>query len=190
MIEENEKNSLSRFDWVQIAVHKLEAFGVDKVKVDPLAKELGVSRGSFYWHFTKRQDLLDAVLSHWQEVTTADVIEQLEQLTAPASVRLENLMKFGFSMHPNSLSLEKAIRAWSLSDDGVANLVLSVDTQRISYLNKLLRAVGHSPELAKQYARLVYYCRMGMYTQVQVPPLNERLKTMQTLLNVVSKPNK
>lgn len=175
------KSRLEPEDWINAATQTLKAEGVGNVKIDPLAKKLGVTRGSFYWHFTKREALLDAVLVHWQSTTTLNVIEELEQGQRSAKERLEKLMSLAFSVHPDSMAVEHAIRAWSLNDDKVKAVVVRVDTQRIEYLKKLILALGWSIEEAQQHAYLVYYCRVGLYAQALVPDLAERLKTMKGL---------
>ncbi len=181
---DKDKSRLQKLDWINAATQILKTEGVHKVKVEPLARILGVTRGSFYWHFTKRQDLLDAILANWHSSTTVDIIEKLQQGQMSAKGRLEQLLSLAFSVRPDSLAVEHAIRAWSLSDSKVKAVVIQVDGQRIEYLKTLILALGWSEEDAQQRARLVYYCRVGLYTQALIPTLAERLKTVQSLLAI------
>ena len=80
---------LVKQDWIDAAIQTLKDFGVHRVKVEPISKMLKVTRGSFYWHFNKRQDLLDAVLNNWKQKTTLYVIDKLEHSNITAKDRLE-----------------------------------------------------------------------------------------------------
>lgn len=178
------KSRLAKLDWINAATQILKTEGVEKVKVEPLARMLGVTRGSFYWHFDKRQDLLDSILANWHSSTTLDIIEALEQGQKSAKERLEQLINLAFSVHPESLAVEHAVRAWSLIDPKVKAAVVQVDSQRIEYLKKLILALGWSDEEAQQRACLVYYCRVGIYHQARIPELSERLRTVHSLLTL------
>lgn len=176
---------LAKQDWIDAATQSLKAFGVDRVKVDPLAKMLNVTRGSFYWHFNKRQDLLDAVLSNWQQKTTLDVIDKLEHSNISAKSRLEKLLTLSFTMSPSSLGTEQAIRAWGLNDQEASKIIEDVDNQRIEYLFQLILSMGLAELVALQHARVIYYTRIGLFAQAVVPRLQERILVMQSLLRMV-----
>ena len=176
---------LVKQDWIDAATDTLKEFGVDRVKVDPIAKMLNVTRGSFYWHFNKRQDLLDAVLSNWQQKTTLDVIDKLEYSDIPARARLEKLLTLSFTTGPASLATEQGIRAWGLNDPEANKVIESVDDQRIEYLHQLILGMGREEFVAMQHARVIYFTRVGLYAQAAVLPLEERLLVIQSLLKMV-----
>ena len=73
-----EQDRLDREDWVNAAFERLGAGGVEAVRVEPLAKDLGVTKGSFYWHFRDREALLDAVLEAWEARETDHYIKTAE----------------------------------------------------------------------------------------------------------------
>ena len=78
--------------WVRQGLRVLADGGPDAVRVEPLARALGVTRGSFYWHFADRRALLDAMLDAWERSTTEDVIGLLESEGGDAAVKLRRLL--------------------------------------------------------------------------------------------------
>lgn len=177
---------LERDDWINAAIETLKKYGVDKVKVEPLASQLGVSRGSFYWHFKKRQDLLDGMLASWERVSTLNIIDVVEETKVSSQERLKQLLILAFSVEPQRYAFEKAIRSWSVSDTKVRQLVTKIDEQRIQYIQGLLEQMGWSAAEALSHAKHIYYCRTGLYHLAQTPPIEERLLTADYLLKSVS----
>jgi AcrR family transcriptional regulator len=180
---------LERQNWVDAATEAMKSNGVAGVRVDVLAKKLGITRGSFYWHFKKRQDLLDAVLSNWEQVGTLGIINELENLEESAAIRLENLLTLAFSSTEESFAFERAVRAWAITSDKVKEVVVRVDTQRIEYLRQLYSELGWPSKKALQHAKHVYYIRTGLFHQGELPNLNERIKSVNYLLNILIKKN-
>ena len=78
-IEPTERNQLQRFDWLQIALEVFIAEGIEAVRVTRLAEELGVTRGSFYWHFNNRNDLIEALVTYWREKNTHVIIDAVDK---------------------------------------------------------------------------------------------------------------
>jgi AcrR family transcriptional regulator len=177
---------LTRNDWIKAAIETLKNQGVDNIKVDPIAKQLSVSRGSFYWHFNKRQNLLDGVLSYWESVSTLDIIEQLEQSPHSPDSRLRQLLTMALTIDSENFSFERAIRAWAVKENNVRQVLTAVDHKRIGYLQMLISQLGWDAEQAKQHAQLVYYFRTGLYHQGQVPELAQRLQTVTYLCRILN----
>jgi len=186
--EEKLAGRLKGKDWVDEAITVFKADGIDSVKIDPIAKKLGVSRGSFYWHFNKRQDLLDAVLDYWQTISTENIIIELEQKHTLARDRLNELMIIAFSVSVEEFSFERAIRNWATIDKKVSGLLHIVDTQRTRYLQRLIRQIdqdnkqGRSEIEIQQHAHQLYYCRTGLFHQAQLPTLAQRQLMVQFLM--------
>ncbi len=124
----------SREAWVAVAVEALGEGGVEAIRVEPLARRLKVTKGSFYWHFRDRSELLDAVLETWSKQGTDAIIEHVEAEGGDARARLRRLWAISSedAMHP-----EMAIRDWARRDENVAALVEDVDTRRLAYLRSL-----------------------------------------------------
>ena len=166
----NRSGSLTAEDWIQAACQAIEAEGVGAVAVEPLAKKLGVTKGSFYWHFPSRDALLTATLEWWEKACTEAVIAVLEQIADPRE-RLERLAEEAtteqhtsthvsgpeiFFSHAFELAISDA------ADDPIVSPILRrVTARRIDYLEACYRALGLSPEEAPHRAVLVYAAYMG-----------------------------
>ncbi|MCA5893677.1 TetR/AcrR family transcriptional regulator [Isoptericola sp. NEAU-Y5] len=152
--------TLTAHDWVRAAARRLAADGVDAVRVEPLAKELGVSKGSFYWHFPDRAALLGALLVYWRDAGTAGVITQVEQAAGddPAR-RLHRLVRLAFA-HADR-GFDGAVRAWAAREERARTVVQEIDEVRVAYLVRLLTdAEAPQPELR---AAVVYRTLLGEY---------------------------
>ncbi|HGG65918.1 MAG TPA: TetR/AcrR family transcriptional regulator, partial [Rhodobacteraceae bacterium] len=86
------KQRLSPTDWIQAAFRALTAGGPQAIRAEAIARALKVSKGSFYWHFKDVHALKQAMLDHWQQVATQDVIDLVESGAANAKARLQLLV--------------------------------------------------------------------------------------------------
>ncbi len=132
--------------------------GFTALKADKLSKSLGVSRGSFYWHFKNLADFHMGVLERWQELTVALPISDVEASPANDGSRIEALVQLAAG---DSLKVERAVRAWAESSDSVKNAVKHVDQMRVAYLQQSLGEMGLSQEKASARAYLIYYAFLG-----------------------------
>ncbi|MFE5310609.1 TetR/AcrR family transcriptional regulator [Isoptericola sp. NPDC056605] len=159
--------SLSASDWVRAAAGRLAADGVDAVRVEPLARELGVSKGSFYWHFADRAGLLDAVLDHWRAAGTAGVITRVEETSDDPADRLRELVRLAFEHAgggPGGIldgRFDGAVRAWAARDPRARDAVHAVDEARTAYLERLL--TGADAPDAPRRAAVLYRALLGEY---------------------------
>ncbi len=96
--------------WTEIGLRVLADQGVEAVRVEPLARALGVTKGSFYWHFSDRRELLDSMLLHWKQLATHDVIETVERASDEPAERLRELTRLVFR---HGGPLDRAVRAWA-----------------------------------------------------------------------------
>jgi AcrR family transcriptional regulator len=153
---------LGREDWVKTGLVVLANSGVEAVRVEPLAKLMNVTKGSFYWHFKDRNALLDAILEEWVRLDTSSVIDRINQLDADPRVRLLQLFEIavGDGGEVEGLAdgrIENAIRAWATRDPRVAAVVAQVDEQRLKYTQDLFLQIGFTPFEALVRARMAYY---------------------------------
>ena len=149
---------LSREAWLDHALDRLRADGFTSLKADPLAKSLGVSRGSFYWHFEDLAVFHGAVLEHWLQVSVLSVVEQLESNGLAPADRLQSLIETAAA---GSRDLERAVRAWSLADPAVREAVELVDQQRIAYLEQLFAELGVAKKERTTRALRLYLASLG-----------------------------
>lgn len=160
---------LGRQDWINSGLIVLAEGGVEAVRVEPLAKRMKMTKGSFYWHFKDRNDLLDAILAEWVEIDTNGIIEQVNQLNADPKTKLLHLFELAIADHgliPGLADgrIENAIRAWAMSNQKVAELIAHIDQQRLNYTKALFLEIGFSEAEAMVRARLAYYSLVGELT--------------------------
>ena len=148
---------LTKSDWIEHGLRTLASDGANALKVGPMATQLEVSRGSFYWHFRDIADFRSQVLQCWQERTTEQVIRDLEAAKAQPH-RLKHLMRRAFVARR---SLERAIRSWAAEDRDVAATVAAVDTRRVSYIAEMLVAAGVESRRALPRAAFMYWAYLG-----------------------------
>src|SRR6266404_2112370 len=84
-----------RSSWIQEGLRALAAGGPDAVRIELLARALGVTRGGFYWHFDDRRGLLEEILDTWERVSVDEVIERVEREGGDARARLRRLSATG-----------------------------------------------------------------------------------------------
>lgn len=145
------------------AAARLTKDGIDKVRVELLAKDLGVSKGSFYWHFQDRAALLTAVLAAWEQDATLAIIDEIEAGGGDSPARLRRLMHRVFRTPVQVDLLESALRAWATHDPQAQRVVKRVDRQRIDYVKRLLVDTGIEPREAKRRADLLYRALIGEF---------------------------
>jgi AcrR family transcriptional regulator len=152
------KVRLSREQWIEAALAALTEGGVAAVAVEPLAKGLGVTKGSFYWHFRDRDELLAAALEQWERTGTEGLIEWLDAIADPR----ERLAEWARRVLGSDKALLVALHA--AADHPVVAPVLRRNTERrIEYLAGVLREAGVPPSAARRRARLLYSADVGLY---------------------------
>jgi AcrR family transcriptional regulator len=163
MVEQKKTGTkLGKQDWIETGLTVLAQSGVESVRVEPLAKLMKVTKGSFYWHFKDRNELLEAIVEEWVRLDTSSVIDQVNQLEADPKMRL--LQLFEIAVEDNEQidglgdgRIENAIRAWATNDAKVAAVVAEVDRQRLDYTKDLFVQIGFTPWEALVRARMAYY---------------------------------
>jgi AcrR family transcriptional regulator len=161
MVKEKESSKLEQQDWIDLGLRVLAEKGVESVRVEPLAQLLNVTKGSFYWHFKNRDELLEAILQDWVSRETDSIIEQVEVAGGDASTKLLHLFELAIQ---DDGRVEHAIRSWAANDSKVALLLDQVDQHRLSYTKTLFLELGFTPFEAMVRARMVYYALIGEFT--------------------------
>src|SRR5262245_5024378 len=127
-----------RSRWIDAGLEALATGGPDAVRVEPLAQALGVTKGSFYWHFDDRGALLEALRDAWERTLVDEVIGRVEAGAGDARGKLRLLFDLaGGGEIRVPLRAELAIRDWSRRDDGVGDRLRRVDNRRMDYLRGL-----------------------------------------------------
>ena len=133
-----------RSAWIDEGLRALAAGGPEAVRVEPLAKALGVTKGGFYWHFDGRRALLDELLDAWEHKSVDEVIDRIEGEGGDERTKLRRLSELATSGHVvlgiDPLQIDLAIRDWSRRDRKVARRLRRVDNRRMDYMRSLYRA--------------------------------------------------
>jgi AcrR family transcriptional regulator len=144
--------------WIEAGFKEIARSGVEGVRVEVLAKNLGVTKGGFYRRFSDRAALLDGMLRRWSAGRIAAIEQQTSLDGATARDRLKALIRlYSERMNTEGMAVELAIRQWARSDEAAATAVAGVDAARLKNVGDLYRATGLAPEAADAQAFL-FYC--------------------------------
>jgi AcrR family transcriptional regulator len=151
-----------RKTWIEAGIAALARGGVEEVRVEVLAKDLGVTKGGFYRSFPDRRALLDAILESWGQGRIAAIETQAHADSGPARDRLSDLIGlYSGRFNPRGMAIELAIRQWARSDNAAARAVAEVDAARLKNVAELYRALGLTREEAEARAFLFYAFLFG-----------------------------
>ena len=150
-------DQLSAQDWLDQGLKALAANGAGALKAESLAKSMGVSRGSFYWHFADIAAFRTAILAHWREVSAERVIADLE-VVAEHENPLLLLLRRTFSRR---LTLEKAVRSWATFDAEARTAVQAIDRRRMDYIEVRFKVSGLAEDVAQARAQILYWAFVG-----------------------------
>jgi AcrR family transcriptional regulator len=148
---------LTAQDWIEFGLKTLARNGFEALKADVLAPRLGVSRGSFYWHFRDLGAFHAKVIEHWKQAATEAIIADLANYQSPEE-RLEILLQRAFGHHN---VLEVRLRAWADQNAEAARAIRDMDRRRRDYMEHLLEEAGIAPAVAATRAQLLYWAYLG-----------------------------
>ena len=175
-------DQLSARDWLNQGLKTLAENGFTALKAEPLAKAMGVSRGSFYWHFADIGAFHAAILEHWREVAAERVIAIVEA-AADSDSSLPRLLRRAFGAR---LALENAVRTWAALDPLARNAVQAIDRRRLSYMENLLRASGLPARAARARAQILYWAFLGFALSEKPLPRAKQQAVLDELLRMAS----
>ena len=161
---------LSADDWIKAGLKALAKSGFTALKVDPLAKAMGVSRGSFYWHFADLGAFHAAILKRWREIAAEEIIAEVE---AEGCDPVKALLRRTFGAR---LELERAVRNWAAFDAAAQGAVRAIDRRRLDYIEHLLRQTGLPADVAGARAQILYWAFLGFALSEQ--PSSEQRRQM------------
>jgi AcrR family transcriptional regulator len=148
---------LTAQDWIDSALTVLARQGFAALKAEVLARDLGISRGSFYWHFSDLAAFHERVIAQWKLRATEEIIADIERHTVPEE-RLDALLRHAFGHRG---SLEMHMRAWAEENACAAQAVTDIDRRRRDYLEKLLIQAGVAPAMAPTRGLILYWTYLG-----------------------------
>ena len=173
-------NQLSAKDWLDQGLKALASRGFTALKAEPLAKAMGVSRGSFYWHFADIAAFHAAILARWHEVAAEQIIANVEAASKnenPLALLLRRV--FG-----ERLMLERAVRTWASVDPSARAAVQAIDRRRLSYVEGLLAQSGLSAEIARARAQILYWAFLGFALSDQPLPKTRQQAVVDELVRM------
>jgi len=153
------RERLSRDDWLQAALETMRNAGVDGVKVAPLANRLGVTTGSFYWHFKNRRELLEALLDFWERAMTDLPIEEAKRFEGSPDDRILFLMKR--VVHGDLAGCDLPIWLWAQSDGSARRAFQRALKKRFAFCAWMFRQAGFSKRQAENRGRMMVVYLMG-----------------------------
>ena len=156
------KETLHRDAWLKKALDVLFSHGISNVKVEILARELEVTKGSFYWHFKNRDELLHAVVDWWRDnqIGFIDSLDISHIRNAPNLIR----SVIDYTDHTDDSHHDVAMREFARFHDYAASAVAEIDQRRIDYLKVLFVAAGFDDAEALLRAQSMYFYQVGEYT--------------------------
>ena len=172
----------SKESWLNAALKALASGGIDKVRVESLAKNLGVTKGSFYWHFKDREQFLDELLNFWAEQSTQTVIANPNYPTdSKARVRAvaEDIVRHDLG------KMDPHIRSWTQYDKRRAKVVAKIDKVRFEFLRDLFLAVGFSMIGSDLRAQSLYRYVLGEQFISVRESMGQRLERMQAQVDLL-----
>jgi AcrR family transcriptional regulator len=147
-----------RSEWIRHGLRALAEGGPDAVRIDRLAKGIGASRGSFYWHFEDRSALLAAMLDTWEQATTEEAAGRVETEGGDTTAKLRRLLAL---TSPGVVRTDLAIRDWARRDHAVAERLRRIDNRRMGYLRTLFADRGYGPAEVEARCLLTFSLLIG-----------------------------
>jgi AcrR family transcriptional regulator len=143
-------------DWIQAAFVRLAEHGIQDVRVELLARDLGVSKGSFYWHFRDRADLLEKLLDVWQGSELSWIEERGNASAASSWAKLIERLS-----DARRIRLEVAMRAWAKTDEKASARVVTIERSRAGLIAGILQDTGFSRSASRTWSEVAMLACLG-----------------------------
>jgi AcrR family transcriptional regulator len=175
-------DQLSANDWLDQGLKALASRGFTALKAEPLAKAMGVSRGSFYWHFADIGAFHAAILARWHEVAAEQIIANVEAASKDENP-LARLLRRVFG---ERLTLERAVRTWASVDTAARAAVQAIDRRRLGYVESLLMQAGLPADVARARAQILYWAFLGFALSDQPLPKARQQAVVDELVRIAA----
>jgi AcrR family transcriptional regulator len=179
----NMGDQLSAQDWINQGLKTLAKAGFTALKAEPLAKAMGVSRGSFYWHFADISAFHAGILKRWREIAAEQIIAGVEAASKDENP-LEVLLRRVFS---ERLAIENAVRTWASVDPAARAAVQAIDRRRLGYVENLLLQSGLPAEVARARTQLLYWAFLGYALSDQALPKARQQAVLDEMLQMAQR---
>ena len=171
------KARLGRDDWIRAALDAIASGGLAAVAVEPLARSLGVTKGSFYAHFSNRDELIEAALEAWEHSHAEEQVEQFRAIDDPAE-RLAAVLRVATEFSQSGAPSVHGRLMGELDDPRVRSAVSRVNAARLDRLSETYRELGLTERTARDRARIAYATYLGLLQMAREAPAN-RMKKLE-----------
>lgn len=162
-INKKPRTQLDRTAWITAAIDVLAEDGIAGLRVEVLAKRLKVTKGSFYWHFQDRRDLLMAMLTEWKEGRIRDILKQTRAVPGHELEQIYHVIDvYSASRNRRGMQIELAVRDWARRDADAAAIVSEVDDIRLRCARELFLTCGVPLDEASSRCMLLYAYVFGI----------------------------
>ncbi|MEM9349028.1 MAG: TetR/AcrR family transcriptional regulator [Pseudomonadota bacterium] len=168
----------TRQDWLSAALAQLTETGADQVKILNLAARLSVSRSSFYWYFKSREELLSALLDHWEAQNPAAFIAQSEAPAETIGEAVCNVFRCVVNPALFDTSLDFAVRDWARRDAAVRAKLDAADQRVLAALAQMFARFDYPKAEAFTRARVLFYMQLGYNSAELNEPMETRLEAI------------
>jgi AcrR family transcriptional regulator len=151
----------ARGSWIDEGLDALADGGPEAVRIESLARALGVTKGGFYGYFSGRHALLEEMLDAWERMSVDEVIERVEAGGGDTRKKLRRLSALAVARGGEPLKIDLAVRDWARRDRRVARRLKRVDNRRMDYLRSLFRALSHDEDDVEVRCLLFYSLWIG-----------------------------
>ena len=154
---------MTRESWIAAAVVTLTSESIDQVKIQVIAKALGVSRSSFYWFFTDLKDLHHELLQHWLRKNTDPIIDRATRPARTVTEAVCNVFECWIDPALFDPRLDAAIRFWGQVDADIHAIVDHADDRRVQAIAEMFSRFDYPQNEAFIRARVLYFTQVGHF---------------------------
>ena len=165
---------LTRDDWIEAALAVLVDESIEAVQITQLSRRVGVTRGSFYWHFNSREELLDALIEEWRARNTGVMLDALSRSRTLTDGILE-LFAVWVDHQRFDPKLDQAVRDWARRSEEVRTSVAAEDGSRVKAIARFFKRHGYTPTDAFIRARVIYFTQLSYYALGIEESITERM---------------
>ncbi len=173
---------MTREAWIEAGVAALLEEGIASVKIQVVAKKLGVSRSSFYWFFADLQELHRELLEYWLRKNTSPIIERALRPAPTVTKAVCHIFECWVDPALFNPRLDAAVRSWGQVDTAVREVVDQADGQRVDAVTRMFLRYGYPDQEAFIRARVLYFTQIGHYTLGMRDDREMRLRLLQPYL--------
>ena len=148
------QSRLSREEWLIRALEILAEKHNALLNIDALVKRMGVTKGSFYWHFKDRDDFLMQLLDYWVYEFNEKVPEEINKTVGDRDAKTRLRFLLAYLVEHDCAKYDMLVRSWAAQDPKVGNVLVKIDKLRLNTVTALFTEMGFSNADAKIRARI------------------------------------